>query len=154
MAPSRDSLASKHHLAARGVTPAAFGRRCIPADCVAPPSHMDDMLGRRALSAGRLAALGATPELHHGLLDVPYVPQSEALCGGAAVAMVYRYWGDAHAGAAEFAPLVDRRAGGIVEGVLAEAVRRRGWTVAVFEGSINQLQTSLSAGRPIIVLLR
>jgi hypothetical protein len=27
-----------------------------------------DILGRRALSAGRLAALGATPEFHHGLL--------------------------------------------------------------------------------------
>src|SRR5213596_2194466 len=82
-------------LAARGETPAAFGapsaaaalgtpfgRRCIPAptptrwetrvggpgaDCVAPPSHIPDMLGRRALSAGRLAALGATPDFHHGL---------------------------------------------------------------------------------------
>jgi hypothetical protein len=29
---------------------------------------MDDMLGRRALSSGRLAALGATLEFHHGLL--------------------------------------------------------------------------------------
>ena len=98
--------------------------------------------------------IGALALAASSLLDVPYVPQSQALCGGAAVAMVYRYWGDAHAGAAEFASLVDRRAGGIVEGVLAEAVRRRGWTAAVFEGSINQLQTSLSAGRPIIVLLR
>src|SRR5947207_12084339 len=89
--------------------------------------------------------IGALALAASSLLDVPYVPQSQALCGGAAVAMVYRYWGDAHAGAAEFASLVDRRAGGIVEGVLAEAVRRRGWTAAVFEGSINQLQTSLSA---------
>src|SRR5947207_3491770 len=54
--------------AARGETPAAFGRRCIPADCVAPPLHMADMLGRRALSVGRLAALGATAAFHHGLL--------------------------------------------------------------------------------------
>src|SRR5437660_5293672 len=55
-------------LAARGERPAAFGRRCIPADCVAPPSNIPDILGRRALSAGRLAALGATPDFHHGLL--------------------------------------------------------------------------------------
>ena len=27
-----------------------------------------DILGRLALSAGRLAALGATPDFHHGLL--------------------------------------------------------------------------------------
>src|SRR5439155_24027292 len=35
---------------------------------VAPPSNMADILSRRALSAGRLAALGATLDLHHGLL--------------------------------------------------------------------------------------
>jgi hypothetical protein len=33
-------------LTARGETPAAFGRRCIPADCVAPPSNIPDILGR------------------------------------------------------------------------------------------------------------
>src|SRR5207244_1128803 len=75
-------------LAARGESPAAFGapnaaaalgtpfgRRCIPADCVAPPSNIPDILGRHALSAGRLAALGATPDFHHGLLGIgPGVP--------------------------------------------------------------------------------
>ncbi len=30
-------------------------------------------------------------------LDVPYLPQTDALCGGAAAAMVFRYWGDRHA---------------------------------------------------------
>jgi hypothetical protein len=55
-------------LAARGETPAAFGRRCNPADCVAPPSNIPDILSRRALSAGRLAALGATLDFYHGLL--------------------------------------------------------------------------------------
>ncbi len=55
-------------LAASGADPAAFDRRCIPADCVAPPSHIPDILSRRALSAGRLAGLGATLDLHHGLL--------------------------------------------------------------------------------------
>src|SRR5213592_309477 len=83
-------------LAARGETPAAFGRRCIPADCVAPPSNIPDIALHRAQdarwgprsavvaplrrgphgadcapwggSSGRLAALGATPDFHHGLL--------------------------------------------------------------------------------------
>src|SRR5438552_10985943 len=54
--------------AARGESPAAFGRRCIPADCVAPPSNIPDILSRRALSSGRLAALGAAPDFHHWLL--------------------------------------------------------------------------------------
>jgi Ca-activated chloride channel family protein len=54
--------------AARGATPSAFERRCIPPGGVAPPSNIPDILGRRALPAGRLAVLGATMELHHGLL--------------------------------------------------------------------------------------
>src|SRR5437870_1982408 len=67
--------------AARGESPPAFGRRCIPPPpqrgCrvgdpgpggVAPPSNIPDILGRRALPAGRIAALGATADFHHGLL--------------------------------------------------------------------------------------
>ena len=36
-------------------------------------------------------------------IDVPYLPQTDALCGGAAAAMVFRYWGEGHADAQEFA---------------------------------------------------
>src|SRR4029077_21209338 len=61
--------------AARGATPSAFERRCIPAGCVAPPSNIPDILSRRALPSGRLAVLGATMELHHGLLE-PVLAQS------------------------------------------------------------------------------
>ncbi len=86
-------------------------------------------------------------------LDVPYLPQTDALCGGAAVAMVYRYWGDVHAEVKQFAPLVDRRAGGIADVTLVQAVRRRGWTADHFEGSVPQLRANLAAGRPVIVLL-
>src|SRR5687767_7755534 len=53
--------------AARGESLAAFDGRCIPAGGVAPRSHTAGMLGRRALPAGRLARLGATPDFHHGL---------------------------------------------------------------------------------------
>src|SRR6266571_5044800 len=68
-------------LAARGATPSAFERRCIPpppqrgcrvgdpgSGGVAPPSNTPGILGRRALPVGRIAALGATMDLHHGLL--------------------------------------------------------------------------------------
>src|SRR5438477_12412651 len=55
-------------LAARGESLAAFDGRCIPGGCVAPPSNTAGILGRRALPAGRLARLGATPDFHHGLL--------------------------------------------------------------------------------------
>jgi len=50
---------------------AAFDERCIPAGGVAPPSNTPGILSRRALPAGRLARLGATPDFHHGLLDGP-----------------------------------------------------------------------------------
>jgi hypothetical protein len=58
----------REELAARGESLAAFDWRCIPAGCVAPPSNTPGILGRRALPAGRLARLGATPDFHHGLL--------------------------------------------------------------------------------------
>ena len=71
----------RNGLAARSATLSAFERRCIPSPpqrgCqvgdpgpggVAPPSHTPGMLGRRALPGGRIAALGATMDLHHGLL--------------------------------------------------------------------------------------
>jgi hypothetical protein len=55
-------------IAAPGATPSAFERRCIPSGCVAPPSNTAGILGRHALPAGRIATLGATMDLHHGLL--------------------------------------------------------------------------------------
>ncbi len=58
-------------LAAGGESLAAFDGRCIPAGGVAPPSHTPGMLGRRALPAGRLARLGATPDFHHRLPALP-----------------------------------------------------------------------------------
>src|SRR5712691_11195482 len=84
-------------LAARGESLAASDGRCIPAPpqrgcrvgdpgagCVAPSSNTPGIatpprkpraagapvLGRRALPAGRLTRLGATPDFHHGLLVV------------------------------------------------------------------------------------
>src|SRR6266705_7152379 len=73
----------KRALAARGESLAAFDERCIPtppqrgchvggpgASGVAPPSNTPGILSRRALPAGRLARLGATPDFHHGLRHV------------------------------------------------------------------------------------
>jgi mono/diheme cytochrome c family protein len=57
-------------LAARGESPAAFERRCTPPGCVAPPSNIPDILGRRALPGRRLTVLGATPDFHPGLQAV------------------------------------------------------------------------------------
>src|SRR2546426_8349918 len=56
-------------LGARGESLAAFDGRRIPAGCVAPRSNTPSILGRRALPAGRLARLGATPDSRRGRDD-------------------------------------------------------------------------------------
>ena len=86
-------------------------------------------------------------------IEVPYLPQTDALCGGAAAAMVFRYWGDAHADAQEFAPLVDRRAGGVANDVLTHAITARGWRTARVGGSLDALGARVHDGQPVIVLL-
>jgi len=87
------------------------------------------------------------------LLDVPYVTQGLDLCGGAAAAMVMRYWGDAPATAEDFAALVDDDASGIRASVLVEDLGRRGWQALAFRGSRSLVQGHLARGRPIIVLV-
>ena len=57
-------------LAARGESPAAFDRRCIPPGYVASRSHTAGIFPRRALPIGRITGLGATLDFHHGLLAV------------------------------------------------------------------------------------
>jgi Peptidase C39 family len=86
-------------------------------------------------------------------MEVPFLPQTDALCGGAAAAMMFRYWGDAHADVQEFARLVDRRAGGILNTALAEAVEKRGWRAGHIEGSLDALRASLRERQPVIVLV-
>lgn len=93
-------------------------------------------------------SLAASPTI-----DVPFVPQTDALCGGAAVAMVFRYWGDAHADGQQFASLVDRRAGGIADGMLVDAVQARGWRTEQFAGSLDELTRRVTAGEPVVVLV-
>src|SRR5688572_33238332 len=86
-------------------------------------------------------------------LAVPYLPQTEALCGGAAAAMVFRYWGDTHADIEAFAPLVDKRAGGIADDVLVKAIEERGWQSRRFSGSIEMLEDHIESGRPVVILV-
>ena len=101
-----------------------------------------------------LTTLAAALSLASSLaIDVPYLPQTDALCGGAAAAMVFRYWGDTHADVQEFAPLVDRRAGGIANDVLTDAIRTRGWRAGRIAGSLDALAARVHDGQPVIVLL-
>ncbi len=87
------------------------------------------------------------------VLDVPYVSQSEALCGGAAAAMVLRFWGERGLTAESFAGLVDRSAAGIRTDALLADLARRGWQAPAVSGTADLLAASLAAGRPALALV-
>src|SRR5688500_6900570 len=85
-----------------------------------------------------VAAASSSQPFHTGtsgsdrLLDVPSLPPTEDLCGGAAVAMLLRYWGECDVFPEDFAALVDRSAAGIRTDVLVSEVSRRGWQALTF----------------------
>lgn len=110
------------------------------------------------LMTGRAAAAppsGASPG--HRLVDVPYLAQTAELCGGAALAMVKRYWGDRTVLPGDYRSLVTSSAG-IVTSDLARAAGQGGWRVAAGEGTgpeaLSGLQQDVDLGQPVIVLLR
>ena len=89
------------------------------------------------------------------LLEVPYLTQTGELCGGAALAMVLRYWGSRDVFAQDFAPLLDRSTFGIPTSSLVKAVRARGGAAIETRDaeSIAGLRTALDLGRPAIALI-
>ena len=87
-------------------------------------------------------------------LEVPYVPQSGALCGGAALAMVLRYWGKPGVHAEDFSALVDPLREGIPTGDLLDAARARGWDATALTGSAVLARDLLAEGKPLIALVR
>ena len=100
-----------------------------------------------------LAAASVCTAAAAGVIDVPFLPQGEELCGGAAAAMVMRYWGARNIYSEAFAPLVDRSAGGIRAGALAADLRRRGWSAVDGAGDLASLTRELDRGRPVIALV-
>jgi hypothetical protein len=87
------------------------------------------------------------------LLDVPFISQSEALCGGAAAAMVLRFWGARGLTAETFAHLVDESAAGIRTDALVNDLRGRGWNAAGLRGTGELATGELANGRPVLALI-
>ena len=111
---------------------------------------------RRLAAAAALIAAACLCTAASAPLEVPFVPQGplgEVLCGGAAAAMVLRYWGARGVYAEAFAPLADRSAGGIRTGALVRDLRGRGWTAVDAAGDLASLGRELDQGRPVIALL-
>ena len=106
---------------------------------------------------GGLAAGPPGPSDVHALLDVPYLSQTPALCGGAAVAMLMRYWGARDVFPQDFAGLVGPGQGGILTGALASAVRDKGWQAVVVPGigedARARIRSEIDQGRPVIALI-
>lgn len=104
--------------------------------------------------AATVAAAGQTPPPSAvRFLDVPYIPQSEALCGGAAAAMVMRYWGAADVYAETFTPLLDSSGRGIRAEDLLNDLRRRGWNTRSFRGDRSLVLARLADRQPVIALI-
>jgi hypothetical protein len=109
-----------------------------------------------------VAAASSSQAFHSGtsgsdrLLDVPYLPQTEDLCGGAAVAMLLRYWGERDVFPEDFAALVDRSAAGIRTDVLVSEVSRRGWQALTFHParSGEWMREQVDRGRPVLALIQ
>ena len=87
------------------------------------------------------------------VLAVPYLPQSSLLCGGAALAMVERWWGRRGVFAEDFAALVRPELGGIRTTDLAKAAEDRGWDTRLLAGTAEAVRANLEAGSPVIALI-
>ena len=93
------------------------------------------------------------PQAATRFLDVPYIQQSEALCGGAAAAMVMRYWGATGVYAETFSPLIDETGRGIRAEDLLNELRGRGWNARSFRGDRALVGERLADGQPVIALI-
>src|SRR5262245_58958854 len=87
------------------------------------------------------------------VLAVPYIAQSQLLCGGAALAMVERWWGRRGVFAEDFAALVRPELGGILTTDLAGAAGSRGWDTRDLAQTGDAIRTTVEAGVPVIALL-
>ncbi len=105
-------------------------------------------LGSATALAQPLAPGSATPTL-----DVPYLPQTSLLCGGAALAMAERFWGRRGVYAEDFAALVHPELGGILTTDLAAAAGARGWQTTVQRGLPETVRATLDEGVPVVALI-
>jgi hypothetical protein len=113
-------------------------------------------LGTAALWA--LAVLGASSRPAADSLvgpgpAVPFVAQGSLLCGGAAAAMLERFWGARGVYAEDYAHLVREEEGGIRTTDLALALRRNGYMVRIERNDPELVLGRLEEGVPAILLL-
>jgi len=116
---------------------------------------MDALAMAFVVNAASAAPIDPAAQPAHRLIDVPYLAQTPELCGGAAAAMVMRYWGDRTVLPVDFQPLVSSPSG-ILTTDLASAIAGRGWQAFATEAGddpIAGLQHDVDLGRPVIALI-
>jgi hypothetical protein len=84
---------------------------------------------------------------------VPYLPQSDALCGGSALAMVLRYWGVPDVRPEDFAGSLTPEGTGIPANELRRLPEARGFQAFAFSGGRPEAVSHLEKGRPLIALI-
>ena len=84
--------------------------------------------------------------------DVPFLPQTEELCGGAALAMVLRYWGATDVDPEDFAAALNADGSGIAVSSLLRLAEARGFASLSLAGSPAEAVAHLQEGRPLIAL--
>jgi hypothetical protein len=101
-----------------------------------------------------VAVASAPPEKPRPLAvpDVPYLPQTESLCGGAALAMVMRYWGTVGVRPADFAGALSALGRGITTEKLRQLAVDRGYQALALRGEPDEAVAQLAQGRPLIAL--
>jgi hypothetical protein len=105
------------------------------------------------VAAARAPAAEAPAEPTLAVPAVPYLPQSEALCGGAALAMVMRYWGTADVFPADFRSALTSDGRGIPAEAMVSLAEARGFRAFAFHAEPADVAEHLSKGRPLIALV-
>jgi Peptidase_C39 like family len=127
----------------------------LPSDSVDVGRTLDGPGRRRRPGLACVVALAATSVAAQPLSvpAVPYLPQSEALCGGAALAMVMRYWGMPDVRPDDFAGSLTPEGTGIPADALRQLAEARGFQAFAFSGEQTEAVSHLEKGRPLIALL-
>jgi hypothetical protein len=86
-------------------------------------------------------------------IEVPFVAQGPLLCGGAAAAMVERFWGARGVYGEDFLHLVREEEEGIRASELTSALTDRGYAVRAIQGEPDRAFAAMEAGVPPILLL-
>lgn len=86
-------------------------------------------------------------------IDVPFVAQGPLLCGGAAAAMLERFWGARGVYGEDFRHLVRADEGGIRASELSAAIRERGYETTSVTSGPDAALGALASGIPPILLL-